>query len=83
MLGENAHIANVLGDAVAALGLGKEAAEAVGGDVRLNVFGVNAAASLGNARFANVGSKKLNVCLGGLFAEKFEQGNGDRIGFFA
>ena len=60
-----------------------EAAEAVGGDVRLNVFGVNAAASLGNARFANVGSKKLNVCLGGLFAEKFEQGNGDRIGFFA
>src|SRR5256885_4944180 len=38
VLGKDAHVANVFGDAVAPLDLGEEAAEALGGDVSLDVL---------------------------------------------
>ena len=83
MLGEDAHVADGFADAVTALELGEEAAEALGGDVGLNVFGIDTAAGFGDARFTDIRAKELNVSLGSFVAEKVEERDGQRIGFFA
>ena len=83
MLGKDAHVPDGLADAIVTLPFGKKTAKALRGDIALNVFGVKAAASLGDTGFADIGPKKLNVSLGGLVADSLEKGNRDGIGFFA
>src|SRR5262249_34644776 len=83
VLGEDAHVANALADAIAAFGFGEEAAEALGRNVALNIFGVDASAGLVDAGLADVGAKELDRNLVSFVAEKFKKRDRDRIGFFS
>ena len=57
MPGEDAHLAQVLVDLVAAFDLSEVPVQAVGGQVRRNVLGVPAAAGLFDCRQAEIGGQ--------------------------
>ena len=84
MLGEDADIADVFIDAVAALDLEEKAAQAIGRDVALNILGIKAVAGLVDTVFADIRSEDLQRHgHSSAIAQEFEQGDGHRVGLFA
>ena len=83
MLDENAHLANILVDAVSAIGLGEEALQALGGDVTLNIGGIETAAGALDAGVADIGAENLDGIVRQFRSNGFEQGDGQGVGLFA